>query len=367
MAMNLKEEIIMLEKNFQANLQEAMDGSMKTITKIVPPSYGDDSKSYEDQSFEEKTATLSNMFRAGRYLRKTIVDNDDGKGGKLFSTEVKNKLEIRIMNGFKQLYKLIDALTKDIKDEEDTASTDMRAVIKSNNKEIRSRNDMVTEAYFSPEQKKAITPEITKLIKKFGVKGTLSIKDHNTIVLTVSRGDIDFASAYTGKYDGYIQLSMHRVDKAFTKGSDAYKFVNEAMEILQTGYYNNSDSQIDYFDTSHYAYIYIGKYDIPYVFTGTPAKSKEKVIPKSGVPSIADKFGELSEYVDDDNRDTFLKVINHVVSDNNQYIALVTLLDDMDDCHDVAEFAAKLKNSAALVSELDDKLMTKLINIAKEL
>ena len=47
-------------------------------------------------------------------------------------------------------------------------------------------------AYVSQELKKSIAPVIKALLKEYGLKGTLAVRHHSTLVLNITSGPIDF-------------------------------------------------------------------------------------------------------------------------------------------------------------------------------
>ena len=51
-------------------------------------------------------------------------------------------------------------------------------------------------AYMSQDKKKELAPLIKKVCKKYGVKATLSVRHHSTLVLNIKSGGVDFI-----KYD----------------------------------------------------------------------------------------------------------------------------------------------------------------------
>ena len=121
-------------------------------------------------------------------------------------------------------------------------------------------------AYFTQEMKKARTSAIKALCAKYDVKASLSVKHHSTVVLTVKSGKIDFFKDEKNSYakkSGHIQVNHYYIDSSFS--GKAASFLKEAKQILNTGNYNNSDIQSDYFDVGFYININIGKWDQPYV------------------------------------------------------------------------------------------------------
>jgi hypothetical protein len=121
-------------------------------------------------------------------------------------------------------------------------------------------------AYMNQEKKKVIAAKLKPVLKKYGVKGSLSVRNHMSIVLNVKSGKIDFFEDYGDREDAAkfgIQVNPYWFQEHFTGKSK--EFLTEAFDALKAaGYYNNSDAQIDYFDTAYYYDINIGKWNKPY-------------------------------------------------------------------------------------------------------
>jgi hypothetical protein len=122
-------------------------------------------------------------------------------------------------------------------------------------------------AYMNQEKKAVIAAKLKPVLKKYGVKGTLSVRNHMSIVLTVKSGKVDFFTDYGDREDARkfgIQVNPYWFQDHFTGKSKS--FLTEAFDALKSaGYYNNSDASIDYFDTAYYYDINIGKWNKPYV------------------------------------------------------------------------------------------------------
>ena len=130
-------------------------------------------------------------------------------------------------------------------------------------------------AYVSQEQKKASAPAIKALCKKFGVTGTLSVRHHSTLVLTLSRGKVDFIGSCNRVAQqrnrgeerierNYIQVNTFWVDENYD--GEAKEFLVEAVKLLKgPNYFDDSDPMTDYFNCSHYIDINVGKWDKPYI------------------------------------------------------------------------------------------------------
>jgi hypothetical protein len=111
-------------------------------------------------------------------------------------------------------------------------------------------------AYMNSEKKAKIAANLKPVLKRHGVKGTLSVRDHMVIVLTLKSGKIDFGSTRD-------QVNTHWFHEHYTGKAKA--FLTEAMQALKSAdWYNNTRSEIDYFDTAYYIDINIGKWKQPY-------------------------------------------------------------------------------------------------------
>ena len=122
-------------------------------------------------------------------------------------------------------------------------------------------------AYMNQDKKKVITSKLKPVLKKYGVKGTLSVRNHSSIVLNVKAGKIDFFEDYGDREDAKkfgIQVNPYWFHDHFEGKSK--QFLTEAFDALKSaGYYNNTDASIDYFDTAYYYDINIGNWKKPYV------------------------------------------------------------------------------------------------------
>jgi hypothetical protein len=131
-------------------------------------------------------------------------------------------------------------------------------------------------AYMNQEKKAVIAAKLKPVLKKYGVKGTLSVRNHSSIVLNVKSGSIDFIEnyladgkcqdeSYVRRY-GSLDVNPYWFQDHFT--GKAKDFLSEAFDALKgAGYYDNSDIQTDYFDTAYYYDINIGKWNKPYELT----------------------------------------------------------------------------------------------------
>ena len=111
-------------------------------------------------------------------------------------------------------------------------------------------------AYMSQEHKARLAPTIKAICKKYGIKATLSVRNHSSLVLTVKQGNIDFGG-------DYIQVNPYWYHEHFT--GRAKDFLSEVIPAMYgPEYFDHSDAQTDYFHCSHYIDVNIGRWDAPY-------------------------------------------------------------------------------------------------------
>ena len=137
-------------------------------------------------------------------------------------------------------------------------------------------------AYMSQERKQSLAPAIKAVLKKYGIKGSLAVRNHSTLVLNIKSGKIDFienfiqteANVPHGKKMGQDQIEYLRKNKSLDVNPYWYKehfngkalsFLKELFPLMNKGNHDNSDIQTDYFDVGWYVDVNIGKWNKPYV------------------------------------------------------------------------------------------------------
>ena len=128
-------------------------------------------------------------------------------------------------------------------------------------------------AYVSQQDKKELAPAIKKVLSKYGMKGSISIRHHSTLQVTLQSGAIDFKDYSHG--DGYIQVNTYHIDSHYSGKAKA--FLNELLEAMKgPKYFNNDDAMTDYFHRSHYTDINVGRWNKPYFMQKTAKKVSKK-------------------------------------------------------------------------------------------
>ena len=118
-------------------------------------------------------------------------------------------------------------------------------------------------AYVSQEMKSELAPAIKTILKKYGIKGSIAVQNHSTLVLNIKSGKIDFAKDSTSDNFNY-QVNTYWVHEHYT--GKAKKFLAEVIAAMKgPKFFDHSDSMTDYFHCSHYIDINLGKWNKPYV------------------------------------------------------------------------------------------------------
>ena len=119
-------------------------------------------------------------------------------------------------------------------------------------------------AYVSQADKKALTPGIKAVLNKYGMKGSISVRHHSTLVVKVKSGAIDFSDYMRG--DAYIDVNPYWIDQHYS--GIARDFLNELLDAMKgPNYFCEDDAMTDYFHRSHYTDITIGTaWNKPYTY-----------------------------------------------------------------------------------------------------
>ena len=133
-------------------------------------------------------------------------------------------------------------------------------------------------AYMSQQRKAEIAPAVKAVLKKYGIRGTLAVRHHSTLVLNIKAGTIDFignlnkvcsvapgADRY-GQYRpavDHIDVNPYHYQNHFD--GKALAFLSELFPVMNVGNHDNSDIQTDYFDIGWYVDVNIGAWNKPYI------------------------------------------------------------------------------------------------------
>lgn len=134
-------------------------------------------------------------------------------------------------------------------------------------------------AYMSQELKAKIAPNVKAILKKYKLKGSLSVNNHSSLVLTIREGAIDFAENFNtaaakrehpgqpiNRAKGHIDVNTYHYQSQYS--GKALKCLEEVMSAMKGDtWFDKSDSMIDYFHVAYYLNINIGKWNKDYIVT----------------------------------------------------------------------------------------------------
>ena len=114
-------------------------------------------------------------------------------------------------------------------------------------------------AYISQDEKKALAPAIKAVLKKYDMKGTISIRDRMMLVVTLKSGSIDFSDVDHAIHS----TSVNRLEQGVKRA-----FLNDLFNAMKgSDYFDESDIITDYFHCSHYVLVNVGNgYFKPFVY-----------------------------------------------------------------------------------------------------
>jgi len=135
-------------------------------------------------------------------------------------------------------------------------------------------------AYMNQTKKATIAAQVKPIFKKYGVKGSLAVRHHSTIVVNIKSGSLDFIANYNALQiarrdmgrdahvvtQGYMDVNPYWYQEHFT--GEVKEFFEELFQAVKSAeWYNNSDAMIDYFDTAYYFDVNVGRWNKPYELT----------------------------------------------------------------------------------------------------
>lgn len=137
-------------------------------------------------------------------------------------------------------------------------------------------------AYVSQEKKAQLAPGIKAVLKRYGVKGTISVRNHSTLVVTLKSSKMDIIGNwfkqlksdpsldrynYVKEQPTYLDVNHHYIAENFT--GEVRNFLTELLQEMRgKDWFDKSDIQTDYFHVAHYVDINVGRWDKPFEVEG---------------------------------------------------------------------------------------------------
>ena len=132
-------------------------------------------------------------------------------------------------------------------------------------------------AYITTQEVAAIRKELKAQLPQY--KFSVKRHHHSSVTVAFMKGPAFSEYTYFDRYageqkdavlEGHEQLNHYHAERFY--GEENAAIINKVEEIIKTApvkaggreWYDDSDSQTDYFDTAYYMNIHVGKWDKPY-------------------------------------------------------------------------------------------------------
>jgi hypothetical protein len=137
-------------------------------------------------------------------------------------------------------------------------------------------------AYMNQTKKQTIASKVKPILAKYGVKGSLSVRNHSTIVLKLTSGSVDFIGDMSDERHNLLgsrTIDKDELRKRYNLDVNPYwyhehytgtalAFLSEIIPAMKgADWYDKSDAQVDYFNTAYYYDVNVGSWDKPYTLT----------------------------------------------------------------------------------------------------
>lgn len=123
-------------------------------------------------------------------------------------------------------------------------------------------------AYMNQEKKKMIAPQVKNILKKYNAKGTLSVNNYSTLVLTISKSPFPMSEQWTYS-DRYERVNNYWIKEHYKDEPEKCAMLQELKDAMngagsEIANHDRSDIMTDYFDVGWYIDIQFGSYKKPY-------------------------------------------------------------------------------------------------------
>lgn len=124
---------------------------------------------------------------------------------------------------------------------------------------------------YMDQAKKAQLAAALKTVVPAGWKYSLAVRNHSTIVMTITEAPFDLIAALKPQNQkrSDAHLNHHYIREQFQDECVADVF-EKIVAALNTGNHDRSDSMTDYFDVGWYIDLRIGRWDKPFIHKPAP-------------------------------------------------------------------------------------------------
>ena len=137
-------------------------------------------------------------------------------------------------------------------------------------------------AYMNQNLKAELAPGIKAVLKKYGMKGSIAVRNHMTLVVNIKSGKLDIMQNHYDKVTErgtvnqygdnikkaeYLDVNQYWIEDGYT--GIVKDFINDLYTAMKGDkWFDKSDIQSDYFHTAYYMDVNIGSWNKPYQFEG---------------------------------------------------------------------------------------------------
>ena len=142
-------------------------------------------------------------------------------------------------------------------------------------------------AYVSQEMKKELSGGIKAVLKKYGMKGTIAVDNHSSLVVNLKGGKLDLLGVAQQHNDlvaeqrgqqsypigDHLQVNNYYAEEWANEVGEpeVANFYGELVKAMKAPtsrgeWYNKSDIMTDYFDIAYYTNINAGQWNKPYEY-----------------------------------------------------------------------------------------------------
>ena len=133
-------------------------------------------------------------------------------------------------------------------------------------------------AYINQNEKKELAVGIKAVLKKYGVKGTIAVRNHMVLVVNIKSGKLDIIQNWfdtvtkkgtVNDYGDimakpeYLSVNQYWIDENYS--GVVKDFIHELYAAMKGDkWFDKSDIQSDYFHTAYYMDVNVGSWNKPY-------------------------------------------------------------------------------------------------------
>lgn len=121
------------------------------------------------------------------------------------------------------------------------------------------------------QEKKAKIAAALAPVVPAGWKYSLAVRNHSTIVCTISKAPVDIIAAFQPERPTTnIDVNVYYV-KQHCKDAAIAEVLQKIVDALNTDNFDKSDIMTDYFNVGHYVDLNVGRWNKPFVCTAPAA------------------------------------------------------------------------------------------------